>query len=65
MFNDLQKVNNQEVPDLNESQNRITLQGRTPKEVQADLLAGESDDLTVDFTNVINYSGEFHEGGSN
>ena len=49
---------------MSESQDRITLQGKTPKEAQADLLAGEADDLTVDFTNIVNYGGSYHDGGS-
>jgi len=36
----------------------ITQRGKTPEELQADLLAGEPDDLSVDFTNVINYYGD-------
>lgn len=65
MFHDTLKTDEQEASNLNETRDRVTQQGKSPKEVQADLLAGESDDLTVDFTNIINYSGEFHEGGSN
>ncbi|MGX8711234.1 MAG: hypothetical protein ACQGTM_13440 [bacterium] len=44
-----------------DSKEKITQQGKSPKEVQADLLAGEPDDLAIDFTNVIDYRG----GGSN
>lgn len=40
---------------------KITQQGKSPREVQADLLAGEPDDLAIDFTNIIDYRG----GGSN
>lgn len=46
---------------LDNSEEKITLQGKSPKEVQADLLAGEPDDLAIDFTNIIDYRG----GGSN
>ena len=55
MLNDNQQKEKQGTPIIQESQNRITQQGKTPKEVQADLLAGESDDLSIDFTNIINY----------
>jgi hypothetical protein len=64
MIFDTQKDMEQGVQSMSESQDRITLQGKTPKEAQADLLAGESDDLTVDFTNIVNYGGSYHEGGS-
>ncbi|MBW7573607.1 hypothetical protein [Caproiciproducens faecalis] len=43
------------------SAEKITLRGKSPKDVQADLLAGEPDDLAIDFTNVIDYQ----KGGSN
>jgi hypothetical protein len=55
------KTTHPETADSMESENRITQRGKTPKEIQADLLSGESDDLTVDFTNIINYG----KGGSN
>jgi hypothetical protein len=63
MFSDTQ--NKQEVLNIEENQNKITQQGKLPKEVQADLLAGEPDDLTDDFTNIIHYGGNHREGGSN
>ncbi|MGX8699830.1 hypothetical protein [Caproiciproducens sp.] len=44
-----------------DSEEKITQRGKAPMEVQADLLAGEPDDLAIDFTNVIDYRG----GGSN
>lgn len=44
-----------------DSEEIITQQGKSPREVQADLLAGEPDDLAIDFTNIIDYRG----GGSN
>jgi len=59
-MNEVQKENKQQSPNMQENQNTITQKGKAPREVQADLLAGEPDDLTVDFTNIINYGG----GGS-
>lgn len=59
MLDHTQKSNDK-VPEtqvISESQN-MSLRGKTPKEVQADLLSGEADDLSVDFTNILNnYSG--------
>jgi len=55
------KTNEQKSSEFQESQNSFTQQGKSPKEVQADLLAGEPDDLSIDFTNMIDYRG----GGSN
>lgn len=54
MLDHTKKPNDQESSELQESQNSFTQQGKTPKEVQADLLAGEPDDLSIDFTNIIN-----------
>ena len=61
MLDHTDKPNEEKNSEFQESQNSFTQQGKTPKEVQADLLAGEPDDLSIDFTNIINY----HVGGSN
>ncbi len=58
MSNDTRKENKQPAKKAEEYENMITQQGKTPDELQADLLAGEPDDLSVYFTNVINYYGD-------
>jgi hypothetical protein len=58
MSDDTRRVNKQPVENVEEYQDMITQRGKTPEELQADLLAGEPDDLSVDFTNVINYYGD-------
>jgi len=58
MSNDARKVNKQPAENVEEYQDMITQQGKTPEELQADLLSGEPDDLSVYFTNVINYYGD-------
>lgn len=57
MLDHTKKPGKQEVPT---NSVEFTQRGKAPKEVQADLLAGEPDDLAIEFTNRINY----HEGGS-
>lgn len=61
MLDPIGNPDNQATPIISESEDVITQRGKTPQEVQADLLAGEPDDLSVEFTNLINYRG----GGSN
>ena len=55
MSNHTHKVTKQPTEEVEEYQDMITQQGKTPEELQAALLSGESDDLSVGFTNVMSY----------
>jgi hypothetical protein len=42
----------QDTPVMNE---QLTLRGKSAEEVQAYLLSGESDDLSIEYTNILNF----------